>query len=250
MKSPYPQILFHFAEEPEALEGVLKEGAFLLSYARERIENAGPDKEFGVPMVSFCDLRLSELPFHMDKYGQFGIGLSKEWALRSGLNPVAYVNKSSHFTNRLLGAIQELWNECDSITDDFDELLRCQERYMNVINTLRYIKNYEGTLDRRGSTSQYRFADEREWRYVPDHPTQGVLPFLPTALMSKKAFYKEQLRPYKLAYSPSDVKYLLVQTEANVPQLRQIIDGLPVRDGDRNHLLTRIITAEQVASDF
>jgi hypothetical protein len=39
----------------------------------------------------------------------------------------------------------------------------------NFINTIRYTKNYSGTLKRDGKTiPNYRFYDEREWRYVPE----------------------------------------------------------------------------------
>jgi hypothetical protein len=89
MSGLYPSIIFHFTSK-EGLYGFLEEN-FKLSYARECVE--GPSEEntvFGVPMVSFCDLRLSELRQHMAQYNQYGIGLTKEWAYRQGLNPVYF----------------------------------------------------------------------------------------------------------------------------------------------------------------
>jgi hypothetical protein len=252
MKGPYPEIIFHFADKAAALKGILKEQAFFPSYARERIENLlGPDKEFGVPMVSFCDLRLSELPVHMEKYGHFGIGLTKEWALRSQLNPVAYVNKSSEFTSGLLRAIDWLWEQFEATQDDYRGLVERQLRYMDTMNTLRYIKNYEGTLiRRRHKPRNYRFADEREWRHVLHHATPNVLAFLSPKLMGQKDFFNAQLRPFKLPYSPADVKYLLVPSEAQIPALRKTIESLGISLTDQSHLLARIITSEQVETDF
>lgn len=79
---PYPDILFHFTSG-SGLRGILKEG-FQPSYALEKIVAQSQERNFAVPMVSFCDLRLSELPFHMKKYGRFGIGLTKVWAKKMG----------------------------------------------------------------------------------------------------------------------------------------------------------------------
>ena len=82
----YPEILFHFTTK-ESLYEILN-STFKVSYAREKIIGPKLKREFGVPMVSFCDLRLSELKAHINKYGNYGIGLTKEWANRNGLNPV------------------------------------------------------------------------------------------------------------------------------------------------------------------
>jgi len=82
----YPSILFNFTRKHDALRGILRD-TFRLSMAREIVESKGANKEFAVQMVSFCNLRLSELPVHMKKYGRYGIRMSKEWAMRQGLNP-------------------------------------------------------------------------------------------------------------------------------------------------------------------
>ena len=255
MKGPYPDIIFHFTDKAAALKGIVKEQAFFPSYAREQIENLGKTKEFGCPMVSFCDLRLSELPEHMRKYGRYGIGLTKEWALSSRLNPVAYVNKSSEFTNGLIRALDWLWSEINSSSQvDVTKFTLAEHRYMDVLNMQRYIKNYEGILSRLDQKDRlYRFADEREWRYVPPHDLDGIFPFVPAqwlATKKKKKLLNDQVRPFKLPYTPQDVKYLLVPKESDIPALRKTIASLPISVGEINHLHARIITAEQVNSDF
>jgi len=167
MNSLYPEILFHFTTK-DGFFNILKD-TFKVSYASEQICGDEKSTEFLVPMVSFCDLKLSEVKGHMKKYGKFGIGLSKEWANREGLNPVFYVNKDSHFTSNLINTIEKLSNHISS-TNDNDEDKSISEEYMDIFNISRYIKNYQGILTRKNKpiVNDYRFADEREWRYVPE----------------------------------------------------------------------------------
>lgn len=56
----YPSTLFHFTNREGLLE-ILRSN-FRVTYSRERlVGKAGEVEEFGAPMVSFCDLRLSQL---------------------------------------------------------------------------------------------------------------------------------------------------------------------------------------------
>ncbi|MCG6211981.1 abortive infection system antitoxin AbiGi family protein, partial [Vibrio furnissii] len=103
--SLYPDILFHFTREKESLFNILN-STFRVSYAREKIEGVDTVREFAVPMVSFCDLKLPELKVHMGKYGKYGIGLTKEWANRNGLNSVMYINKHCPFTDNFNQSLQ------------------------------------------------------------------------------------------------------------------------------------------------
>lgn len=253
MNGPYPNILFHFTSRV-GLHGILKEG-FRVSYAREKIVGASKSKEFAVPMVSFCDLRLSELPFHMSKYGRFGIGMKKVWAQASGLNPVAYASKDSEFTNSLFEGVESYFAQLDDI-GDWNKLLKAQASYMKILNALRYIKNYEGELRRKGRIiPNYRYADEREWRHVLPLATKNILPFVAkeNILTSEhKASFNEQLTAFKLGFHASDIKYIIVPSERNVRPLWSHIEGLSSRfdSSARQHLQARIITAEQVRADM
>jgi hypothetical protein len=59
MSGLYPSIIFHFTSK-EGLFGILEEN-FKLSYALECVEDPSENTVFGVPMVSFCDLRRQSL---------------------------------------------------------------------------------------------------------------------------------------------------------------------------------------------
>lgn len=254
MNGPYPDILFHFTDAA-GLRGILKEEGFRPSYAKEMIVGATARRTFAVPIVSFCDLRLSELPFHMQKYGEFGIGLSKEWAQVKGLNPVSYANQASEFTNALISGIDGFFAHVNCI-DDWDKAMEASDAYMNILNIERYIKNYEGELIRGARRPRhYRFADEREWRYVLPLKTKNVLPFVAENMISRpgqKEFFNAQIAGLHLKYSATDVKYIIVPSERNIVSMRVFIARLDgtYSDSDKEHLLARILTAKQIRADM
>ena len=128
----YPNILFHFTDK-NALFNIL-EDSFKVSYARERIKGQNAVREFAVPMVSFCDLRLSELKDHIEKYGKFGIGLTKEWAFRNGLNPVMYINETSHFTDNFIKGLDGIYTLINTIVDK-EYANNLTNDYLNILNT-------------------------------------------------------------------------------------------------------------------
>lgn len=189
----------------------------------------------------------------MKKYGKFGIGLTKKWALRSGLNPVAYVNKSSEFTNNLLSGIDALFKHLDNL-DDYDESKKLNSAYMDIFNVIRHIKNYEGDLVRNGTNiGFYRFADEREWRYVPSQQTK-LFPVEPENRIDtkeKKKVLAESALPHALSYPVEDISYIIVPAEKNIQPIKRLIQDC-FRDDEANmeHLLARILTAEQISADM
>ena len=252
MRAPYPDIVFHFTKR-EGLYGIIKDSSFKLSYAKENIEYISNFKEFAIPIVAFCDLRISELPFHMKKYGNFGIGLTKEWAQENGLNPVAYMNKKSELTNNLIEAIEHQFKLIENPDDPLDDENR--NIYFKTLNVLRYIKNYEGILIRNNKRSPktYRFADEREWRYVLPFVDEYFLnSFASIKLLDEKGktWLNNTIDSHRLNFSPSDIKYIIVPNEKNIRPIRTHIENEVFDDKDKQHLLTRILTAAQIKLDM
>ena len=47
-------------------------------------------------MVCFCDIPLSRTEEHVKFYGEYGIGLAKEWAERNNVTPILYVSSTNH----------------------------------------------------------------------------------------------------------------------------------------------------------
>jgi hypothetical protein len=250
----YPNILFHFTDKG-GLFNIL-EDTFKVSYAREKIKGQTLEREFAVPMVSFCDLRLSELKEHIEKYGKFGIGLTKEWAFRNGLNPVMYVNETSHFTDNFIKALDGIYAMVNRLVDA-EDTNNLSNDYMNVLNTYRYLKNYQGDLKRNKEIiKDYRFADEREWRYVPPISEKlNYRPFIPISrikIKEEKNRYNQDIGHIKLHFVPDDINYLIVDNDKDInPLIRHLRNVKNRFDQDTIERLTsRILTSDQIKNDI
>ena len=81
--------LIHFTKDKDVLKKILEEN-FKVFNCRENILLGGIAKSFHIPMVSFCDIPLSQVKEHIEKYGTYGLGMTKEWGVEKGLNPVFY----------------------------------------------------------------------------------------------------------------------------------------------------------------
>lgn len=205
-------------------------------------------------MVSFCDLKLSELKDHMSKYQGYGIGLSKSWANKRGLNPVFYVNKHCAFTSNFITAVEHFHSHLESI-NDLDQFNAAASAYMDILNTYRYIKNYEHDLVRKGKTTipNYRFADEREWRYVP--PLSATKrPFVPLDKIEsdvQKRGLNESISHLRLKFQPEDIRYLIIERDEERMELIAHLESAKSRfsDATRRRLASRILTADQIRRD-
>jgi hypothetical protein len=97
----YPAVssntLFHFTPKREYLLNILQNN-FRPRYCLEDFTCLKPEATsfaYALPMTCFCDLPLSQTGKHLNMYGRYGVGLTKQWGKRSGLNPVLYVQKDS-----------------------------------------------------------------------------------------------------------------------------------------------------------
>ncbi|AKF45410.1 abortive infection system antitoxin AbiGi family protein [Pseudomonas syringae] len=237
--------LFHFTKSMEVLKSVIKEG-FWPRYCLEDVQWQGiSSNEFiAFPMVCFCDIPMSRISEHVGFYGSFGIGLTKEWGAKNNLNPVIYFASD----NPLHGAIRSL----TSLVLDLEE----QKQDVGLKN-LRYIlahsKPTHGRMIISGSSLTKHFYQESEWRYVPqndeieeylsyqDHQTESKL--------EANNYITGKL--CRLKFLPSDVKYIFVPTDAEIPSIMNFIqselDYYP--NADIKLLMSRVTSLESVSQD-
>ena len=280
--------LFHFTNQKENLLGMLKNGI----YVRYSLETYGKilksKSELVLPMACFCDIPLSQIREHTKKYGNYSIGLSKEWGVKNGLSPVLYTHYKSDtakILNSLTKNITELFDIEDS--EENDKLLKeygVSEDELSLIKSgndilnsklidkntelseqlghfLKYVKPYEGIGYSNGKEfKKVRFYDEREWRYVPP---KNLLKKLEIKDIYKRKFYVDPVRKRyinmklsvhkKLTFEPKDIKFLVVNKDNEIPAMIKEIRNLFENDISYSELMilnSRLISLEQIIDDL
>lgn len=261
--SLHPGVLFHFTKKEAFLE-ILKSN-FKASFARESLLDINTNKKFyGVPMVSFCDLKISELKDHMKSYGEYGIGLKKEWAYNKKLHPVLYMNRH----HSLMPSIYQSYLKIDQISyqgtfseNALEELTRVGDQTQELFRYMKYYESYRNVND----AEETRYADEREWRYVPKiyNCNEGAenMNFLSTKLVddeewkaSLKDEWNKKLRNQPesiLEFEPDDVEYIVLlkcdERKEFITHIRNCKEKYKDEQVDR--LTSRILTYEQIVRD-
>jgi len=248
-----PDSLFHFTPSLDNLLGILK-NTFYPRYCYEEFELIDNDAqsfiEDAIPMVCFCDIPLSQLMSHIKIYGRYGLGMSKEWGIREGLNPVIYFSKNSHLAKLLSVIVNNLLWGSDSTAQAFHE-------------AMVYTKPYEGTLYRGGRSvkENVRFYDEHEWRYMPGRNimiTNDIEPSIQAHIHRNpvelaNANRKLETDKTRLSFNANDIKYIIINDER---QINNMVEALRYIKGSRydsntiDRLTSRIITVKQIQNDF
>ncbi len=203
------------------------------------------------PMVCFCDIPLSQASEHMRSYGQYAIGMSKDWGIRSGIAPVLYTYDSSP----LAKAVQSLVNLASG--EDGQDITSTHESVKVAVRLGSFLKPYEGRLPRKlASGDRIRFYNEREWRFVPEEflstgePTLGEAEFQdPWKLKAANDTLSKEIT---LRFEPSDIRYIIVSDQSEIVPLIKKIREVKAKYSEDEILLlaSRILSADQVKHDL
>jgi len=245
--------LFHFTSSIVNLLSIL-EYDFRPHFSLEdlnAIMPGHPELEFGIPMVSFCDIPLSQTIKHLNVYGSYGIGLRKEWGVSNGICPVLYTYPRSLLAQKLCELVQKITQLPDTtgtsnqLLDDFHDIT-C------------YVKPYEGNVILSdGEEKSIRFYDEREWRYVPKLSEESFRYGLAKVAFEDPEKIKDANKHLwsqdTIQFKPNDVKYLIVKLDKEILDLIKKVEELKGKRysfDDIKLLSSRVISAEQIRSDF
>lgn len=266
--------LFHFTSSLGYLLGILTNN-FYPRYCLENHKSFFEEKveSKGIPMVCFCDIPLSNIQNHTAVYGEYAIGLSKDWGKENKINPIMYFLEDSVFVETIKASFTEITQKTTAIQSYTEgksspESKFCENSafgYYGLHNglmlILSYTKEYIGSATRNDKTTEnIRFYDEREWRYVPDLLEMHEDPpsFLSEAECldsNLKRQRNKQLETSDMAlkFGPNDIKYIIVSKETEIPEMIEKIRTIKqpkYTPGEIDLLITRIISLEQISQDF
>jgi hypothetical protein len=246
--------LFHFTSA-EALKSILISRHFLPSYSLEHFDNILPETSIYqtsyVPLVSFCDLtitQLSQISRHTDDFGKFGIGLKKEWGESKGISPVVYVHNTSYPSKSIYNLITTFNSKSKSLPKN-EFYVKVRER---LIDFFKFIKPYNGYWQKNKKLQQsIRYYDEREWRYSP---TAARFKVYAGKKRSNEAIVNrlslELKKHTELSFDPDDIKFIIIDQQADIEGFFRAIDRMKVSANRKRELKTRIITFDEIREDY
>jgi len=250
--------VFHYTKSIDNIIKILSDG-FFPSYCKEDIGYGIKKYSYAIPMISFCDIPLTEIQYHTDKYGSFAIGFTREWAIKNKLNPVVYLDNTSILASGLEKTLDFIfldWHEWLD-NDDFENFYN--NAYKGAISIIQSSKNFEGKLTRDGIERDYNFYKEREWRYIPqiedEHVTEYPDIFWEEDFDDLKNRFKikPHFKHYGISIKSNDIKYLIIPYKKHLNELLnklKDINGLYENELNFNYLITNIITIDKIKDDF
>ena len=240
---------FHFMNKFEYLAEILCDKKIYPRYCKESLELFDISiSEVMILMKCFCDIPLHQVNRHKKEYGDICIGLTKEWGVRSGLQPVIYYNPNSEYPISIKKSFNSAMNYVgnEELLDDITEILN-----MN----LKYQKYIKGKDLKTGKVKD--FGDEKEWRYVPSISNDLDFSEIITSssiinneLLIEEFNKKIKGSKYCIEFEYSDIKYLFVKTKKQKKQLIKLIMNLDIGVEKRYDLLTKIGVWKEVERDF
>lgn len=221
--------LFHFTPNFDTLIKILKSRGFWPRYCKETRTIDGKIIEYYVPISCFCDIPLSLIGYHVKQYGGYGIGMSKDWALKNKrICPVFYTHDYSK------SLMTDLFR--DSIIKEYGYMYGVDD-FVRAQSLLKpYMDNGE------------LYYNEREWRYIPDTKLKDSYIRNPKNVEELHNITKDKLAHFE----SSDIKYIIIKSERQrtriLSKIRMIFKELA--DVNLNLLQSKVITLQQIKEDF
>src|SRR5674476_203117 len=133
--------LFHYTDRIEHLVNIMND-YFLPFFSMESIEKLNIPQlsnHLAFPMVCFCDIPIERHEIHKINFGDYGIGMKKEWGIKKHLTPVVYYDAESYTASVVRGLIR--------LESQFDPKLKDDVRgtYLKYVSLLMMMyKPYKG----------------------------------------------------------------------------------------------------------
>ena len=234
----YSNSFFHYTKKYDVLVKILEQG-FIGAYANEQYpKNNGTLGHLYIPMISFCDIPLSQLQYIV--YGNYAIGMSRGWGNTLPLCPVSYFPNSrrANFTR--------------FITHCFDDFHANKSLYAKILGYVKPVNKYKENGYAVGLRKDNYI--EREWRKI----------YLKEWLESAEQYASFQektggklLNHFIAKFHSSQVDMIVVKNEfdrenliTTINSLQQIGGCANVGTKDRLLLISKITTIDEIKKNY
>ena len=222
--------LYHCTNS-NGLRGILSSMYFQPSFCLEKAEYLSNSQNFTFAMVCFADLLNEELPSHMKRFHSSAyLKMRREWAIRSGVNPVCYYFQNTPFMAGVRKIIEKAAEENKQAIEANDMEAQFTP-FLNGVNIMMgYLKQYEGCywMGDRWSPETIFFT-EREWRYLP-LVENGEAYFLPEEEFHKDVIRNKQKQilikhGYVLRFSVEDIEEIGIKNNDDMAWINEAVNS-------------------------
>lgn len=197
-------------------------------------------------MVCLCDIPLSRIQEHVGFYGEFGLGMTKEWAELNGLTPVLYVAPGTNIAR----SFREMNEHVHKLREESDK----QAAKVTLRRLLAFSKPTDGNMVVDGKPVVKAFYQESEWRYIPVH--EEITEYLKRMDFEDETTLQEANAGTQahcsLPITPRDIKYIFVRADADIPDIINFIqtdlDQFP--SAELKVLMSRVTSLESIGKDL
>ncbi|WP_459926285.1 abortive infection system antitoxin AbiGi family protein [Flavobacterium covae] len=255
--------IYHFTDNIETVKTILTD-KFKGSYCKEVLNYNNELVPMYIPMISFCDTPLKTYSNLGAIYGKYGIGMSKNWAIKNKLNPVLYIDKNSllleNFINALKGSLTTIEIASKVLKNNPNKQGASISK--NMTNSVEYLtyslyhtKHYQDNLPRLDN-KEYRFYDEREWRFIPEFQCavcqlkKSEEEFNVWRKQSKK---KPLLEEVSLEFDFLDIEHIVIEKNEDLIEIIETIKNIEdskLKGHQKELLYAKIICFEKLERDF
>ena len=236
-------VLCNYMRKKEYLERIIRMKAITPRYNIEPIDYLGIENHDRLcfPMTCFCDIPFSKVATHMSRYGEYGIGFSKESLIKQHrVQPIQYVNPDSplacDFKDAFLAAEKN-----ENISEG---LVLTLLNYLTT--TLLYMKPIYGYESNASGEQVFtNYQDECEWRYIPSSFPENLELIIgqDRATSTTKETYSDALANHSecwIDFDWDDVIYLIVPDEAAAKDIIKTIMELELSLQEKYLLISKI----------
>ena len=231
--------LFHFTGSINVLFKILEKG-FWPMYSKETGWGKEGEIRFAIPMVSFCNIPLSQIGEHIKYYGNYGIGISMSWVvMKKEIQPVTYTTNTT---------ISEINAKLEDGLTEVDEAIWIRiKRYKGW--------NWKSKIDKKNLNSRYSYYDEREWRYIPEKLTKEQL-LIPVNKEDDVKYLNSNTKGYCLTPPLRYINYIIIRYDTERAKVLEYLKepsmlfGKKYSEEELSVLKSKIISCTQIKRDF
>lgn len=227
--------LFHFMPTMTYLIETLTKGV-PYTWQGERIP--GKNLAYFTQAACFCDIPMHAISVHVDTYGAYGIGVSKDAVRRFGASPVMYVHSDTPFLKTSTQKLKTWLFQNKEVACR----LKPFEGYpmVNVQSPM--------VMPRK----KVVYYNEREWRALPNDYTLDVST---CSTLAEIANRKNALTagaptsPNRMKFCIlNDIEYIIIPGRKDLPQLLAALSTMPVVT--QQDVLPKILFYDRIKSDL